>query len=160
MLVQLSSNKVRERFEVPKYAPLTNYLKAMPRDKWSATFGEIERLLKFNLPPSAHRHDAWWGNSRCGNHSQAKAWLDAGWSVVSVDRNARRVELARRVDDDAREAAAVRELWSRAAALSGIADRAALEREVLAAFIRLEAGKRLLASGGSLPDLTVEGAPR
>jgi hypothetical protein len=146
---------------VPKYAPLTNYLKAMPRDKWSATFGEIERLLKFNLPPSAHRHDAWWGNSRCGNHSQAKAWLDAGWTVVAVDRAARRVDLARSIDASAHDAAMIRDLWTRAARLSGITDRGALEREVLAAFIRLETGRRLLEMGGSLPDLPATGpAPR
>jgi len=145
---------------VPKYAPLTNYLKAMPRDKWSATFGEIERVLKFNLPPSAHRHDAWWGNSRRGNHSQAKAWLDAGWNVVSLDRAARRVDLARVDDGQAHDAAATRELWRHAATLSGIADRAALEREVLTAFIRLAAGKTLLAAGGSMPDLAGPGPPR
>jgi hypothetical protein len=42
------------------------------------TFEQIERLLDRSLPPSAHRHAAFWSNSS----SYAKAWLDAGYTVT------------------------------------------------------------------------------
>ncbi|GAB6390927.1 MAG: hypothetical protein MdMp014T_0300 [Treponematales bacterium] len=46
------------------------------------TFSDIKRILGFPLPPSASVHRPWWANDV--SHSQAKAWLDAGWQVESV----------------------------------------------------------------------------
>jgi hypothetical protein len=40
----------------------------------------MDRLVD-GLPPSAHRHRAWWSNERKGNHVQAAAWLEAGRRV-------------------------------------------------------------------------------
>lgn len=142
-----------------KYEPLAYYLADLPRDRWLATFSEIERVLKFELPPSARRHDAWWSNSRKGNHSQAKAWIDAGWYIVSVDRRNEKVVLARAPSAGATEiTSAVHDLWRKARQVSGIEDRGELERAVIESFIRHEAGKRLIALGGTMPDF--EPAPR
>lgn len=44
------------------------------------SFEEIEDVLGFSLPASASKHSAWWAN---GGHTQASAWLDAGWLVES-----------------------------------------------------------------------------
>jgi hypothetical protein len=33
------------------------------------------------FPPSAYKYRAWWGN---GGHSQANAWLNAGWRVDKI----------------------------------------------------------------------------
>ena len=65
-----------------KYAPLYRHLSARRDARWLASFGEIEAILGFPLPASARRHRAWWAN---GGHSQAEAWLAAGWRIRSVD---------------------------------------------------------------------------
>ena len=65
-----------------KYAPLYRHLSARRDARWLASFGEIEAILGFRLPASARRHRAWWAN---GGHSQADAWLAAGWRIRSVD---------------------------------------------------------------------------
>lgn len=130
-----------------KYEPLADYLNGLPRSRWAATFEEIESVLKFKLPPSAHKYDAWWSNSRKGNHSQARSWIDAGWLVESVDRRNRKVILAKAGASET--TGGIHELWRKARSISGIADREALEREVVESFIRREAGKRLIARGGS-----------
>lgn len=73
-----------------KYAPLQRDLGARPRVDTELTFGEIERILGFELPPSAHEHNAWWSNER-GSHVQARAWMDAGWQVWHVRRSEKKV---------------------------------------------------------------------
>ena len=65
-----------------KYAPLYRHLSARGGARWLASFGEIEAILGFRLPASARRYRAWWAN---GGHSQADAWLAAGWRIRSVD---------------------------------------------------------------------------
>ena len=47
------------------------------------TFRAVEDLVG-RLPESAYRHRAWWGNN--DGTVEAKAWLDAGWRVESVNR--------------------------------------------------------------------------
>ena len=78
-----------------KYEPLAAYLSEEQADVWLATFDEIEAVLGFSLPPSAHNHREWWGNQRGGGHSQAKGWHEAGWQVWKVDLPAKRVEFRR-----------------------------------------------------------------
>lgn len=136
-----------------KYEPLADYLNELPRDRWVATFDEIERVLKFELPPSARKHNAWWSNSHKGNHSQARAWIDAGWYIDSIDRKNEKVVLVRSMSAGATEVtSAIQELWRKARSLSGIDNHEELEREVVGSFVRREAGKRLMARGGSAPD--------
>jgi len=55
------------------------------------TFDEIEHLVG-PLPRSATQHREWWSNDRGDTrHVQAKAWLDAGRQVETLDRAGRRV---------------------------------------------------------------------
>src|SRR5882724_6251725 len=65
-----------------KYGPLHDHLASRPGGRVRMTFGEVE-LLVGRLPDSAHRHRAWWGNN--GSSVEARAWLDAGWRVDSVN---------------------------------------------------------------------------
>ena len=45
-------------------------------------YQDIERILGFTLPASAFNHpEAWWSNDR--DHSQAIAWLDAGYETAN-----------------------------------------------------------------------------
>ena len=66
-----------------KYEPLRRYLVGRTPQTWSATFGEIERILGFRLPASARMYQAWWANDY--HHTHAAAWLDAGWQTRDLD---------------------------------------------------------------------------
>lgn len=80
-----------------KYDRLRSFLSTLPDGKkWhSATFEELERVLGFPLPPSARRHGGWWTNTLDGTHSQARAWLEAGWRVWRSDLARESVEFER-----------------------------------------------------------------
>ena len=68
-----------KEYNVAKYDPLAEHLRRLNRDdEHTLTFGEIERILGFELPKSARTHQAWWANEKDGRHVQANAWLDAG----------------------------------------------------------------------------------
>lgn len=73
-----------------KYAPLLRHLQARARVDTELSFEEIEKILGFMLPRSAHDHNAWWANER-GTHVQARAWMDAGWQVWQVRRAQKKV---------------------------------------------------------------------
>jgi len=69
-----------------KYEPLKNYLVDLAKRgqrKVSLSFEKVESILGFPLCESAYGYQQWWENSR--SHSQAKAWLDAGWETGPVD---------------------------------------------------------------------------
>jgi hypothetical protein len=76
------------------YEPLEKYLIQQPGDSVVMTFAEVERLIGTKLPPSAHKRNEWWSNNPT-NHSQAKAWLDAGFETANLDRKAKRVVFKR-----------------------------------------------------------------
>lgn len=69
-----------------KYRLLYEHLSGLRRRVWRTSFGEIEAVLGFEMPPSARLHRSWWGNQRRGHgHPQALAWSVAGWETVEVD---------------------------------------------------------------------------
>lgn len=135
-----------------KYEPLANFLGNFQGESWDASFSEIERILGFKLPPSAHEHRAWWANQFGGHHSQAKGWIEAGWVTKEIDQRRGRVRFERRVrksqskNDD---------VWLRAELMTGITDRDELHRAAVNALIEREAARALIALGGSMPDLIV-----
>ena len=67
-----------------KYYPLFDYLQRHGSDECQFTFTEIERLLQKPLPASARR-SAWWSNRDSNSALQAKAWVQAGYHVKTVD---------------------------------------------------------------------------
>lgn len=69
-----------------KYAPLTKWLLQRPKTEKVAecTFESLEELVTGTLPESARKHTQWWVNDPDG-HVQARAWLQAGWLVDSVE---------------------------------------------------------------------------
>ena len=74
-----------------KYDPLFEYLCKAGDEPVTLGFDEIEKLVG-SLPASATKYPAWWANEAGeGRHVQAKAWLNAGREVESVDTAARRV---------------------------------------------------------------------
>jgi len=136
-----------------KYEPLAKHLKGLPLDEWVAPLDEIEDVLGFDLPPSARRHRSWWGNSYRGNHSQAEGWIGAGWETRDIDLRAGKVRFERSERAGRREVGSdIQELWRKASEISGISDQAELEKAAVTSFIQREAGRRLIAMGGSMPD--------
>lgn len=80
-----------------KYLPLSQHLNERDDTPLTLSFTDIEHLLGFALPASAKKHRAWWSNSATG-HSQAAAWLNAGWKVAGVTTTG--VTFQRRKRDD------------------------------------------------------------
>jgi hypothetical protein len=81
-------------FPMNSYSPLYEYLRAFGQEKVNISFSELETLLGFTLPKSAYSYSAWWAN---GGHSQANAWLHAGYKVDNVDIPGK-VVMLRRID--------------------------------------------------------------
>lgn len=68
------------------YAPLNTWLSRQPAiiRHVPATFEQIEAILGYQLPPTARRKSQWWENNAT-RHSQARAWLDAGFETQNVN---------------------------------------------------------------------------
>lgn len=78
------------------YDPLRRELESTRERTIRLTFSEIEDILGRPLPVSAYKFSAWWGNesSRKAGHTQAMAWLDAGFAA-RVSLKQRSVEFHR-----------------------------------------------------------------
>lgn len=71
---------------VAKYDPLRQYLSTAAPGVIEMTFAEVEQILKSSLPRSARKYDVWWTDKSAGtSHVEARAWLDSGREVESVD---------------------------------------------------------------------------
>ena len=70
-----------------KYALIGKYLSSLPvgQHEVTLTFSQIEKVLNDKLPSSAQRYRAWWSNEIEGSHSQARAWLNTGCRVDTVN---------------------------------------------------------------------------
>lgn len=143
------------------YEPLKKHLESLPGKEWSVDFAEIERILSRKLPDSAYDYRPWWGNQRQGNHSQAKAWREAGWKIREVDLERRSVCFERVRPDLPTECGTKTEfdaLFEKARQISGIEDRDLLMKAGIEALINREITDFVASLGGSMPD--AEAAPR
>lgn len=147
-----------------KYEPLARYLDKLEVDNWDARFSDVERVLGFPLPRSAHEYPAWWANQD-GGHSQTKGWREAGWETSKVDLSAKRLRFVRHRPrrGSAPKASGITdtplaELWEKASAISGIKERDELIKAALTTFIQREAAQALIRLGGSDPH--AKAAPR
>ena len=76
-----------------KYDPLFRHLCTTDSaDAVELTFDEIEQLVG-PLPAAAARRE-WWTNDHVTRPAHARAWLDAGRQVETVDRRARQVRFS------------------------------------------------------------------
>lgn len=81
-----------------KYKPLAIALSALGREREDImlSFSEIESILGFPLPRSAHVHRPWWANQKNhDNRSQASGWMDASFQTESLDLRNRWVRFIR-----------------------------------------------------------------
>ena len=77
-----------------KYDPLLEHLCRSDDGPVEMTFDEIDRLVG-GLPASAAKWPAWWANEPDGSrHVQARAWIDSGREVETVDRVRKRVRFS------------------------------------------------------------------
>ena len=78
-----------------RYAPLHKHLANVPKrtKNYEMSFEEITTVMGAALPQSAYDHRAWWANT--ASHSQALAWISAGWRVEGVDMEKRLITLVR-----------------------------------------------------------------
>jgi hypothetical protein len=86
-LVRDLSKLIRSLGEIQmgKYYPLERYLSSQKKGTLTLNFSAIEKIIGDKLPPSAFKHRAWWANDKA--HVEALAWLNAGWSVQTVDES-------------------------------------------------------------------------
>ena len=68
-----------------KYKGLAEYL----YDKWDKkielTYGDIEKILGFSLPPTAYSFpQSYWANTK--THSYASSWLEVGYKAKVIER--------------------------------------------------------------------------
>jgi hypothetical protein len=68
-----------------KYDALREHLRRQRGAVVTLTLSEIAEAVPGGLPQSAYRYRAWWSNEAAGTHVQARAWLDAGFAIASVD---------------------------------------------------------------------------
>ena len=77
-----------------KYAPLHRHLSNLDAREWATTFREVEKILGATLPPSARTYQEWW-NPSDHTHTQARAWMIAGWEPAIVNIRAETVVFRR-----------------------------------------------------------------
>ena len=77
-----------------KYAPIGEFLQKEGASQLSLGFAELETVLGFNLPASAHGHPAWWANSL--TTPQGKCWVTAGFEVQELNLDSQRVTFVRK----------------------------------------------------------------
>ena len=73
------------------YIPLGERLRRSGNIELTFTLPEINKILEeshHQLPESASRHRAWWGNSE-SNPQAKEGWLDYGYEVVAVQFNSK-----------------------------------------------------------------------
>jgi hypothetical protein len=70
-----------------KYQPLRDYLMARGGEPLAISFDELERVTGISLPYAARHHRQWWANGT-NAHTQASAWMAAGYKVTDLDLGA------------------------------------------------------------------------
>ncbi len=90
-IVELDSRKSS------KYAPLKKYLLdiSIEENEITLNFTDVEQIINNELPMSAYKHRAWWGNEKNGVHVSAKAWMSTGWKVDTVNQKEQWVRFCR-----------------------------------------------------------------
>ena len=76
---------------VSKYEPLLQYLLKSDQVLATLSFTQVEEILDAQLPASARRYPAWWGNEVSGSHTQSNAWMDASYHTEHLNLNAQTV---------------------------------------------------------------------
>ena len=68
-----------------KYYPLFEHLQRCNKETVILTFAKVETVMNKSLPTSAFNKKNWWSNRDSSSALQAKAWVNEGYHVESVD---------------------------------------------------------------------------
>jgi len=79
-----------------KYDALKPFFESLTGNEVTLTFADIETVLGFKLPSSAHEHNSWWANSKTASHWWTHHWMRAGWERTSLDLEGKRVSFERK----------------------------------------------------------------
>jgi hypothetical protein len=72
---------------------LFDFLNTKKATQITLTFDELEDILGNKLPESSLVFDSWWRNDK--THSQARAWMSAGWRTTRPNPHERKVTFVR-----------------------------------------------------------------
>jgi len=78
---------------IARYNPLRDFLATYRATQLQLAFEQIESIIGSKLETEAHTFKSWWENDR--RNPQAIAWLEAGWEVVDVNLQQRKVTFRR-----------------------------------------------------------------
>ncbi len=84
------------------YTPLKLYLQQQTFAEIPMSFGKVAEIVGRRLPASALCYRSWWANETRG-HSQAKAWMEAGYETSQVDMEGGKLVFRRRARQGAAE---------------------------------------------------------
>ena len=77
-----------------QYEKLNSFLSKQTILTQRMTFGEVEKILGFSLPPSAYKYQAWWANNPIpSRHSYV--WISIGWKTEELDLDGQKVTFRR-----------------------------------------------------------------
>ncbi len=68
-----------------KYYPLFEHLQKCNQEEITLAFSQIEAVIDNSLPTSAFTKKNWWSNRDSNSALQAKAWVNAGYHIDTVD---------------------------------------------------------------------------
>jgi len=77
------------------YTPLKLYLQQQTFTEIPMSFRDVAQIVGRRLPASALCYRSWWANETRG-HSQAKAWMEAGYETSQVDMESSKLVFRRR----------------------------------------------------------------
>lgn len=78
-----------------KYDSLRRFLAAHSETVVRVSFEQLDAMVG-GLPKSARTYRVWWDNGSTERHPQARAWIEAGFVVETVDLERGAVRFARR----------------------------------------------------------------
>lgn len=78
------------------YDPLRDRLSSLRVTAVRMRFADIEEIIGRELPPSARKYPAWWGNNDQGGKRHSVAWLHAGWRVEDLGLEMEEVSFVRK----------------------------------------------------------------
>ncbi|WP_353473979.1 hypothetical protein PVT71_18810 [Salipiger sp. H15] len=78
------------------YDPLKDRLSSLRVTTVRMKFADIEEIIGRELPPSARKYPAWWGNNDQDGKRHSAAWLHAGWRTEDLALEMEEVSFVRR----------------------------------------------------------------
>lgn len=78
------------------YDPLRDRLASLRVTTVRMRFTDIEEIIGRDLPPSARKYSAWWGNNDQGGKRHSVAWLCAGWHAENLELEMEEVSFVRK----------------------------------------------------------------